>query len=537
MGMKHIFGKLKKEKNSDDSKPNSRTTPDRKIHSRPAYDLGRHVSFAIDDSSVQMASSMHLGSKVKVLDFSKAYLPTGDDSEERRNNALASAIADYIREHGGYQPHVSITLAGRETAFRTFLMPDLGKRELKSAIKYEVRNQIPFPQDNCAYDFRCTHKLGDKGNRRSKVALYAATQSKIFDHLTPFSLSEVQVSHIYHSQEVLGHLLRRLPKFDSDENYILLSITRGYSEISFFEGADLQFFHAGELGSAFSASGILDSAGLEFFAQSLINEVRTSFDFFSGQFTGNITPRVYVYGDLSYSDELLELMKEGTPYEFIRFPVSDLDCLADLDEEIAATVAVCLPALAATVCQKKTTNLLPRELAARVALLRSNRIGKFVLATVIFVLSAITLTLYNQAENISESADRLESQVSEFESSEAYHTYNNLKLRISDHQSYIAQTQPAATRVWLGFKDLSQITPGEIKLLDYNYRPNEAGRNVSLQGVVLSRDIPPELILAEYAQDLSSSPLWQDVKIVRHTKKLTDEGPEIQFVIDMRRNS
>ncbi|MDF1544352.1 MAG: pilus assembly protein PilM [bacterium] len=535
--MRQLLAKLKGTADGHDSGAVPIANSDHKFKSGASYDLGRHVSFAVEESSVQIVTAMHLGHKVKIIDFTKAPLPVDRSSEERRNNTLAATIDAYLREHGGYRPHVSITLTGRETAFRTFLMPDLKKRELRSAVTYEVRNQIPFPPDNCTYDFRRTEIIGSKENRRTKVALYAATQSKIFDQLKPFSLSEVTVSHIYHSQEVLGLLLQSLPGFDHRETYVLLSVNRGFSEISFFEGSDLKFFHAGELGNVFSSGSTLDSSGLEFLAQSLVNEVRTSFDFFSGQFTGNITPRVYVYGDLSYSDELLEQMREDTPYDFVRFPVTELECLNQIEIEEAATVATCLPALAAAVCQRKTTNLLPRELVERVASVRNNRIGQLVLTTVMVLLFAISFALYDRVENVSAGADRLEQQVNEFKESEAFHTYNNLKLKISDHQSYIAQSQPSATMVWLGFKELSQITPSEIKLLDFSYRPNEAGRNVNVQGVVLSRDVPPELILAEYAQDLSSSPLWQDVKIVRHTKKISDSGPEIQFVIDMRGNS
>ena len=60
------------------------------------------------------------------------------------------------------------------------------------------------------------------------------------------------------------------------------------------------------------------------------------------------------------------------------------------------------------------------------------------------------------------------------------------------------------------------------------------GRNLTLQGLVISDNIPPEVILAEYAETLASSPFYDDVSVVRHIKKSEDDKFIIEFAINLK---
>ena len=525
-----------KTKSKSEGQPSSRqaSAKDKTFTSRAFLLVGRHISFSIDENSVQMATTMHLGHRVRIIDARKEYLPRLSESPQHHTNALEASIAAYIGKFGGYRPRMSITLTGKDTAFRSFQMPALRGNELTSAIGYEVRNQIPFPADDCCFDYHRTRIFGDSNNRRANIALFASTRKKILNQLKPFVAPGITISNIFHSQEVLGHLLRRLPGFTEQDTCCLLSITRGFSEISFFEGSELKFFHSGEIGHTFWSDNDIDPAALEFFAQSLINEVRTSFDFFTGNFGNNSTPKILVYGDLSYSAELLKLLREGAAYDFEPFPTAKLDCLSTADETAASSFTACLPALAASLCQRQTANLLPQEMQQKITLRRNNRIGRLVLGTTVLGISLASLAISNSTESRITDALRLEQQVTEFEQSEAYHAYNNIKLAIAQQRAYLHQAAPLASNLWLALKDLSLKTPSPIQLHRFSYHPRQDERNITMQGTVFSKDIPPELILAEYAEDISSSPMWEDVQIVRHSKRIFHDGFEIQFVIEMR---
>ena len=83
-------------------------------------------------------------------------------------------------------------------------------------------------------------------------------------------------------------------------------------------------------------------------------------------------------------------------------------------------------------------------------------------------------------------------------------------------------------------KELSNLTPAQIKLIHFDFRPAEPNKNILIQGVVTSPTIPPEIILAEYTETLASSPLFDNVYIIKHVKKNEKEQFFIEFVINMQ---
>lgn len=502
------------------------------ISASKRYQLGRHLSFAIDEISVQMVAVSCFGTNIRIIDVSKAYIPRDDMSGDLRYNFLSTIIEEYIRTNGGYLPRISVTLTTGDIAFRAFLMPMLKKSSLDSAIGFEVRKQIPYPQDNCIFDFRITDHLVTKDRTRCKIALYASTMRNVYEQLKPFSPIGAEVSKVYHSQEVLGYLLERLPDFSPDKNYTLLSIAKGNSTISFYRGTELQFFHVGTPGATVLTS-TPDQTQIEYFSESLVDEIGIAFDYYSGQYSGNITSEILVYGDLSYRIDLIEGLDSNIAYQFRRFPVEQLDFAANCDESLQISMSVCLPALAAAICGYKTANLLPEEKRRQIKTKKWIQYGKTTLAIAIVCLSLGWAAVSDQVKTEKVQLQELQHQVAAFENSPAYHTYNNLKRQIAENRLYLDRAKQGKAFLGLSLKELSLITPKSIKLLHYHLTPKKGKDNLSLQGIVTSRNIPPELILAEFVESLSSSPFFEGVRIVRHVKKPLEEGFEIEFAIQL----
>ena len=124
--------------------------------------------------------------------------------------------------------------------------------------------------------------------------------------------------------------------------------------------------------------------------------------------------------------------------------------------------------------------------------------------------------------------------INKFKNSEAYHTYNNLKKQILNSRSYLKKTEKEPSYLSYNLKELSNLTPNQIKLIHFNFNPSKSNQNILIQGVVTSLTIPPEIILAEYTETLASSPLFDNVHIIKHVKKNKEEKFFIEFVINMQ---
>ncbi|UCC44860.1 MAG: pilus assembly protein PilM [Candidatus Zixiibacteriota bacterium] len=520
-------------------KPGADTEPARpsfsihKIHPRQNHYLGTILSFSIDENSIQMAATRHLGKLRRILDIKKEYFPKERSSRRARQELLRNEISGFIDKHGGYGSKIALAVSGRETTFRTFLMPHLKRKELDTAIQFEVKKQIPFPIEDCIYGYRPIYRITKGGTTQYKIALHAATKRFIQEQMEPFEALGLKVSYVYHAQDVIGQFLRHLPNFDDDKNYTLLNIGLKSTEISFYKGATLEFSHATPVSSAML--GIHpEQTKYEFFAELIANEIQTSLDYYAGQYSVTAQEKIYVYGDLAYSDELLDLLNDRSGIELETMAVQRLGHLSSTNEAQTDDYPVCLAVLAGSTCQSSLPSLLPRERLAAQVEAKYSLYGRLAVAMLIVVLTLSWAMMRANLYSSEKALVELERQVNEFRNSEAYHTYNLIKREIAREQTYLEMTRQTPSYLALNLKELSHLAPSEVKLLYLDYNPELPAKNFYLHGLVRSKEIPPEVILAEFVEYLSASAFYDDVRIIRHNKKFIDELFEIDFQIQMR---
>lgn len=504
-----------------------------KIHPKSTHPLGTIISFCIDSHSIQMAAVRHWGRSRRLIDIKKEYFPQDTAGKKSRNEIILREISDFISANGGYGTTISLAASGPETTFRTFLMPKLKSSELASAISFEVKKQIPFPYDDCTYDYRTTYSIQRQDSSNYKVALQAATKRFIRELLEPFDSQGFKVSHVYHTQDVIGEFLKQLSDFTDDKSYTLLNIGLKSTEISFYKGASLEFSHATAVSSAMLGT-YPEQTRYDYFAESIANEIQTSLDYYAGQYSGSLQEKIYVYGDLAYSHELLDAVNTKSGIELVPLPVSDLKHLSPRKRDQVDIFPVCLPVLAAASCQASLANLLPTEYKQTQVQAKSGIYGKVAVVLLMVALGLSWFMMKNKAGIAEQKLFELNRQVVEFRNSEAFHTYNLVKRQIALDQSYLDQIKESPSYLALNFKELSRLTPEPIKLVYLDYKPDPRDKNIYLHGLVESKDVPPELILAEYVEVLSDSPFYDNVSIVRHVKKTLKDTFQIDFQISMR---
>jgi Tfp pilus assembly PilM family ATPase len=506
----------------------------REIDVRPRrwFTFGRRLAFAIDDSSVQMAAVAHFGRKKRIRDVRKVYIPPELIGIPARSDFIANTVENYIDTFGSIGSRISIALSGKETVLRTFLTPVMKKRELASAVRFEAKKQIPFALEDCIYDFQPAAKIVGAGQVRFKVALHAATRRLVEENLEPFRQRKITVSCAYHSQEVIGQTLRHLSDYNAGRHYTLINIDHNHSEISFYRGSLLEFFHVTTIGASIlgKRSG---QEHFENFAQLLATEIQTSLDYYAGQYQRSTPDKVFIYGDLAYSSELLQMLNRYTGFEFERFPAEKLNFVSTDECPFAQALPVCLPALASSVCDVNLANLLPAEDRLRLLTKRIHSAAQLGLTILLLVLAVGWGILKAKTVIAEHTLVDLNHQVESFKNSPAYNTYNQLMRQIARDRAAIDKVKELPSYLSLNLKELSLLTPPSIRLFHLAYQTGNPDRNFSIQGVATSKEIPPEIIVAEYVETLNSSPFFEKVTLSRHVKRHTANGFEIEFQIDL----
>lgn len=503
------------------------------VHAIQRHQLGKVISFSYDKSAIQMSAAIHYGKSFKLIEVKKVHFSESQISEHGLENLATNAIADFHKKHGGRFTKVVLTMTGEETLYRTFFMPDLKKKELKSAIEFEVKKLIPFPYEQCIFDYRIIQKVVHDEKTQLKISLHATTLANIEQYLVPFKRLNIPVDRIYHAQDTIGQLLGLLKDYTNKNNYTLINIGHKATEISFYTGRTLIFSRSSRLNTDMLKGTDDSDVRYEYFAESIANEVQNSLDYYAGQFTTGYNTKFLVYGDFAYSDKLLNLLNEKLEVTLERFPILDLK-IKFYEEHVNERYPISLPVLATAVNHSILPDLLPFDQKRKRETAERNEYFKAALGFSALIFAVSWMYMYQRIDNLKDNYSLLSVQVQEFEQSKAFHTYNLIKREISLDQDYMELAKEDPSHLNLNLKELSRITPKKIKLFHIDYNPQTDMDNYFLQGVVRSSDIPPEITLAEFIESLKSSPFYDDVKIIKHIKKKEKHTFEIEFQIKMR---
>ena len=503
------------------------------ISPRMTYRVGHHLSFSIDNDAVQLAAASKFGPRSRLLDIRKVYIPSELSSTEERLDYVTNTISDYVNEFGGRWQTLSLAVSGTETAFRTFLMPWLSKKELSLAVRHKAGKQIPFPIDDCEYDYRRIQKISDGDCQQAEIAIVAATRRLVNDALIPFDRLGLDVSHVYHSQDVIGRLLPALDGFREKNGYALINIGRHATEISYYRGSQLEFFHVSTVGSSLLANRS-DPTTFEYFGELLASEIQNSLDYYTGRFSTQFTSQILVYGDLSYTEELIELLRDRFGFAFRRFPAEELHLSGGIDPRFQDSLSVCLPVLASTMCNAELANLLPKNRQLSRKIHRVDRTAFISLAMLLVFLSLGWYVERSHVDRANAQLAHLTQNVEDIRNSSAFHIYNVLKQQIAIDQSYLNSIKETPSFLGLNLKELTRLTPASIRLYSLRYDIKQPERNFDISGVVTHSRIPPEVILAEYVENLKSSPFYENVAVTRHSKRRVGRNSELEFGISAR---
>ncbi|MCK4462555.1 MAG: pilus assembly protein PilM, partial [candidate division Zixibacteria bacterium] len=465
-------------------------------------------------------------------DISRVAMLSEMEPAESRADHVSMTVAEYVSRFGGSSPEIDLVVTGRETAFRCFLMPILKKGALESAIQFEARKQIPFPLDDCIFDYRRTFRILGNQRSRYRIALHAATARMIKEQLEPFRQKGLVVNRVVNADEAVGYMLDRMPDFDESAVYCLVEVSQDRCKIAYYRGTALEFLHTGAVGTA-QLGDQPDITRIEYFAENLANELTVSQDYYAGQYAKALPDKVYICGELAARCELVELLNGKTPFEYAPFPADSLDVFRGHKIGFGALLPQCLPVLAAATARTHLCNLLPRKIRQQQLTRNVDRLSRLSLLLLGLTLMTGWAYLRMSVDNTTIIAESLEQQAAEALQSEAYNSHRALLQQIAFDRAYLKKTEAAEGYLNYNLKELSLLTSPPVSLyrLEYDLRRDAPG--MALYGRVTSSDVPPEVILAQYIEKLRASPFYRDITLVRHSKRKVRNEFLIDFQIEM----
>lgn len=508
-------------------------TAEKLIAQRRQIRFGRTLSFVFDDNSIEMAAVSRIAGFLRLLGIRKVYVPSAEIGDpEGPERFINATIKEFIQEFGTGGSTIALSVTGTETAFRTFTMPQMSDNQLSSAIPYEIKKQLPFPINDCYYDYRPISRVTRDGVEQIKISLQGITKKLVDQRLTFFDNLDLTIEHVYNVPDVIGLLLRNLPDFTEETGYALINIERNRSQIAYYRGTALEFYHYFALGSSYLSAGS-DKDLNDAFAELLSDEIQNSLEFYTGQFSTRFSNRVFIYGDMAYADSLVELLSSRFGFEFSRFPAEELSFLKNNEIRDDVSLPVCLPALATAVCDRPLANMLPPKRQETIKRRVLDRAAILTMALTILGFTFFWAIHHNHVSRTEEYLEELSHSILTLQNSQVMAEYGMIKQQVEIDQSYLNKVQERPSYLGPNLKELSRITPGSIRLIDLDLLTGLQQGNLTISGVVNSEQIPPEIILAEYIVTLKQSEFYRDIEISRHHKIVEDEGTTLEFTLKL----
>lgn len=109
------------------------------------------------------------------------------------HEALAIAIKQLLKDTGAKSRSVNIALPESQVFTRVIEVPQLSKRELTSAIRWEAEQYIPLPLDQVNIDFTVLRDSTQTGTNLMEVLLVAGPKSLLEKYVTILELAGLTV--------------------------------------------------------------------------------------------------------------------------------------------------------------------------------------------------------------------------------------------------------------------------------------------------------------------------------------------------------
>lgn len=264
-------------------------------------------------SSAKRKTGLYVGSSCaavvvvennKVISLAKCDLSFSEeelDSNLTEGVRWDTLINKTLREAKVSEKDIYVSLTDRDFIFRSFEMPLMKKREIVSALSFEIEKYIPFKIDELRWDYRYSSFLKEKKINLSFLGMIKNNFLKIGEIISHLNLNAAVIEP---SSLSLARMIKSLPRLSGVKDFALLDYTSSEVHLTFFY-QDLPVFNR------YIA---IPKKETEFEIDKLIESVRLSFLYFRREFKSYHPKKAVILGEIN-TDKIAGALREDLSIE------------------------------------------------------------------------------------------------------------------------------------------------------------------------------------------------------------------------------
>ena len=188
-------------------------------------------------------------------------IPPSKDKEDV--NAISEILKALVTEVGLKTKKVNLAVSGSGVQVKRISVPSLPKAELKEAVRWEIKNHLPFPVETAEIDFHILNEYVEDNVKKLDLMVVACPKHLIDRTLSIAERAGLQPVHLDVGPFALWNTLLVWNQFKKEETVALIDLGAEKTGIYIFKNAILQFSREVTPAGADITRAIMEGIGSE----------------------------------------------------------------------------------------------------------------------------------------------------------------------------------------------------------------------------------------------------------------------------------
>src|SRR4030042_3554968 len=188
-------------------------------------------------------------------------IPPGKDKEDV--NTFSEILRALVEEVGLKTKKVNLVVSGSGVQIKRISVPSLPKAELKEAVRWEIKNHLPFPVETAEIVFHILNEYVDDNVKRLDLMVVACPKQLIDRTLSIAERAGLQPVHLDVAPFALWNTLLVWNQLKKEETVALIDLGAEKTGIYIFKDRILQFSREAAPAGADITRAIMEGMGSE----------------------------------------------------------------------------------------------------------------------------------------------------------------------------------------------------------------------------------------------------------------------------------
>jgi type IV pilus assembly protein PilM len=186
-------------------------------------------------------------------------IPPGTDKEDV--DKLSQILKALFKEAGLETKKVRLTVVGSGVQIKRISVPSLPKAELKEAVRWEIKNYLPFPVETAQIDFHILNEYVEDNIKKLDLIVVACPKQLIDRTLSIAERAGLQPIHLDVAPFALWNTLLAWDQLKKEEAVALIDLGAEKTGICLFKNGVLQFSREVTPGGADITRAVMEGIG------------------------------------------------------------------------------------------------------------------------------------------------------------------------------------------------------------------------------------------------------------------------------------